>query len=62
MGTSDANYWRLTKEIAGLEPPHSASTPPVDCVAEHFQSKISNGREAVDSKPTVIPERVLLKS
>ena len=58
MGRSDANFWRLRKEIAGLEQPRSPSAPHVDKVAEHFQSKMSNGRDLHDDRPLIIPERL----
>ena len=62
MGNSDANFWKLTKEIGGLEPSRSAAAPPVDEVAAHLQSKMSNGRDLDDVKPLKIPDRLLLKS
>ena len=62
MGNSDANFWKLRKEIGGLEPSRSAAAPPVDDVALHFQSKMSNGRGLEDVRPLEIPDRLLLSS
>ena len=43
MQNSDKNFWKLAKEIAGLDVEKSGATPDTDDLAEHFAAKMSNG-------------------
>ena len=39
-GTTDREWWNLTKNISGLSRPYSRSAPDVDSLASHFASKL----------------------
>ena len=46
---SAQEFWELVKEISGLEQSRSSSAPAVEALAEHFQAKMSNAKNEVDS-------------
>ena len=48
MAHSDSNLWKLAKEIGGMDAAKSSSVPSVDAIAEHFQTKMSNGQGVAD--------------
>ena len=54
MSNSDKNFWKLAKEIAGLDVEKAGATPDVDDLAEHFAAKMSNGAE--DSADHYMPK------
>ena len=61
MERSDANFWRLTKEVGGLDSVKSSSAPDVEEIVSHFQEKMSNGKgedaprfENIDVPPVIL--------
>ena len=44
LGRSDKNFWKITKEISGLEANHSSAAPDAEALVSHFATKMSNGR------------------
>ena len=49
MSKSDKSFWRLTKEIGGIESQRSGAAPSAQDLAEHFATKMSNGKDVEDN-------------
>ena len=45
MSSSDRNFWRLTKEIRGLDTQRGTGATSADDLAAHFSEKMSNGKD-----------------
>ena len=57
---SSKEFWSLVKELSGLEQTRNSSAPGVDDLADHFQCKMANSKDAVDdayvpADATVLP-------
>ena len=51
MDRCDKSFWRITKEIGGIEAQRSGAAPSVDELADNFATKMSNGKDDdVDSE------------
>ena len=44
MHVADRDFWKLAKEIGGLDQERSTAAPSVDDLASHFADKMSNGK------------------
>ena len=49
MENSDKMFWKLTKEISGLEQSRNKAAPSVDDLVDHFASKMSNAADVHDN-------------
>jgi hypothetical protein len=47
---SAKEFWELVKEISGLEQSRNSSAPAAEALAEHFQAKMSNAKNEVDTE------------
>lgn len=45
MDRCDKSFWRITREIGGIEAQRSGAAPSVDELVDHFATKMSNGKE-----------------
>ena len=48
MSNSDGAFWKLAKEIGGIEADRAQSAPSAEVLAEHFADKMSNGKGVKD--------------
>ena len=48
MASSDRNFWKLVKEISGLDGDRASSTPDADDLAKHFANKMTSGKDSED--------------
>jgi hypothetical protein len=48
MDKGDKSFWKLAKEIGGLESTRTAAAPSAQVLAEHFAKKMSNGKDVED--------------
>ena len=48
IGTGDRNFWKLIKDISGLEDTKSFSAPAAEDIANHFASKMTSGKDTQD--------------
>ena len=48
MDKSDKTFWRLTKEIGGIEAQRSGAAPSADSLCKDFTTKMSNGKDSED--------------
>ena len=55
MRKDDKQFWKIAREIGGIEQSRSSSAPSVEKLATHFASKMSNGKDCDDAdfKPRV---------
>jgi hypothetical protein len=45
MRKDDKQFWKLAKEIGGIDTVRSSSAPSVDELVDHFANKMSNGKD-----------------
>ena len=45
MPCRDGAFWKLAKEIGGLEPSGSEAAPSAQDLADHFTDKMTNGKD-----------------